>query len=177
VRALAIALLLATAPAHPPAPPAAGRPGPDDTLERSRARIAGELIRLGARIQREVETGDVAALVARVPPEGLRCAGQLVPRARVEKDLRAPTTWLHGVFFGNPGATGRPGAPASLRDFFATAKEVAVLVAFRRDPLAGPEGRPCLDFRSPGLITPGAPLCFEAKGGRWWFTESLYPCG
>jgi hypothetical protein len=174
VRALAIALLLAAA-ARSPAPSA--RPGPEDEVERRRVQIAKELVRLGAELKREIEAGDVAALVARVPPEGLRCAGQVVPRARVERDLRAPTSWLHGVFFRGPGAASRPGAPASLQAFFAAAGDVAVVVGFHPAPGAGPEGTPCLDFRAPGLVTPGGPLCFERKGGRWWFTESLYPCG
>jgi hypothetical protein len=175
---LAIALAFAAGPgAAAPPSKAPARPGQDPALERRRAAIAGEIIRLGAAIQREIERGDVEALVARVPPDGLRCGGRVVPRARVARDLRAKGSWLHGVVFGGPAAVAARGQPASLRALFAAAPEIAVQVAFRRDPRAGPVGRPCLDYRAKRLATPGAPLCFEARGGRWWFTESLYPCG
>jgi hypothetical protein len=174
VVAVALALALAAAPI---APAAASPAGPEQALEKRRAGIAEELIRLGAAIQREIERGDVEALVARVPPDGLRCGGRVVPRARVARDLRAPGSWLHGFFFGGPAAPDARGQPGSLRALFAAAPEIAVLVAFRRDARAGPVGRPCLDFRAKRLATPGAPLCFEARDGRWWFTESLYPCG
>ncbi|BDG03998.1 hypothetical protein [Anaeromyxobacter oryzae] len=185
----ALALLLAAAgpasPApHAPAGPAATPPGakaapspPADALERRRAAIADEMVRLGARLQRDIESGDVAAILARVPPDGLSCGGRIVPRARIEHDLRNPASWLHGVLLGGPGAPAAAGGrPASLRAFFAGAKEVAVLVAFRRDPRAAPVGRPCLDFRARDLATPGVPFCFEQRGGKWWLTESLYPC-
>lgn len=168
--AVALALVLASAPARPAEP--AGR----EALERRRAAIAEELVRVGARIQEEISRGDVDALLARVPAEGLRCSGRIVPRARVERDLRSGASWLRGVLFGGPGYEPPRGAPTSLRAFFAAAREVAVLVAFQRDERAGPVGLPCLDFRSRDLPTPGAPLCFEARDGRWWLTESLYPC-
>jgi hypothetical protein len=172
VRAVALAVLLAAAPAAARAPPAA----PVD-VEQRRAEVAKALVRLGAELRRQIAAGDVDALVARVPPDGLRCAGRLVPRAKVARDLRGDGTWLHGVFFGGPGAPARPGAPASLADFLRTAPEIAILVTFRPDPRAGPAGRPCIDYRAKDVPTPGGPLCFEERGGRWWFTESLYPCG
>jgi hypothetical protein len=150
-------------------------PKPPVSLEDQRAGVAKEILALAGKIQREIEAGDVAALVARVPPEGLRCAGQVVPRARVERDLRAEGSWLHGVFFGGPGAAAQEGQPASLKALFSSAKEIAVLVAFREDPRS-PVGIPCADFHAKDTVTPGAPLCFERRGGKWWFTESLYPC-
>ncbi len=101
----------------------------------------------------------------------------MVPRARVEHDLRAPGSWLHGVLFGGSGYTPPRGAPGSLADLLARAREVAILVAFQADPRAGALGRPCLDFRARDMATPGVPFCFEQRGGRWWLTESLYPCG
>lgn len=155
---------------------AAPRPDP---LERRREAVAKEMVRLGAELKDVVERGDVAALVARVPAAGLRCGARLVPRAKVERDLRAKTSWLHRVFFGAaPDAKPAPRArPDSLRAFFRDAPDVAVLVAFRPDATAGPLGMPCIDYRAEGLQTPGAPLCFEQKGGRWWFAHSLYPCG
>ena len=160
-------LLLALTLAAPPK----AAPGP----EQRRAEIAQEILRLAGRIQREVEAGDVAALVARVPPDGLRCGGQVVPRARVEQDLRADGSWLHGVLFGGPGATAPAGQPSSLQAMFARAKEIAVVVAFREDPRSE-VGLPCLDYHAKDTITPGAPLCFEWHDGKWWFAESLYPC-
>jgi hypothetical protein len=149
---------------------------PADPLERRREAVAKEMIRLGAELKGIIERGDVAALVARLPAAGLRCGGRVVPREKVERDLRGKSSWLHRVFFGDPGDAPR-GRPASLRAFFREAPDVAVLVAFRADAAAGQLGMPCIDFRAEGLRTPGAPLCFEEKGGRWWFTESLYPCG
>jgi hypothetical protein len=178
-----LALLASAAPARPspPAAPAAGKPSvapPTDPLERRRAEIADEMVRLGARLQKEIEAGDVGAVLARVPPEGLACGDRLVPRAKVERDLRDPVSWLHGVVFGAPGAApASAGRATSLRGFFAVAKEVAVMVTFRRDPVAGAVGRPCLDFRARDLPTPGVPFCFVSRGGKWWLTESLYPCG
>jgi hypothetical protein len=169
VRAAALAVVLAVA-----APRAAGAPPAD--LEQRRGEIAKELVRLGAELQREVLREDVDALLARVPPDGLRCAGRVVPRAKVGRDLRGGETWLHAVFFGGPGAAAPPRGPASLAAFLRTAREIAVVVTFEPDPRAGPVGRPCLDFRAKDLPTPGAPLCFERRDGRWWFTESLYPC-
>lgn len=177
--AAALALLLAAGAAPPTAArPAPARPAPSDALERRRAAIADELVRLGAHLEREIQAGDVAAILARVPPDGLSCGGRIVPRARVERDLRDGSSWLHGVLLGGPAApAAAPGRPPSLRAFFAAAPEVAVVVAFRRDPRAGTVGRPCLDFRARDLATPGVPFCFEERGGRWWLTESLYPCG
>jgi hypothetical protein len=170
VRVVAAALLLATV-----APPArAARPVDP---EQRRAEIAKALVRLGAELRRQIVAGDVDALVARIPPEGLRCAGRVVPRAKVARDLRGDGTWLRAVFFGGPGAPARAGAPASLADFLRKAPEVAILVSFRPDPRAGPVGRPCIDYRAKDVATPGGPLCFEERDGRWWFTESLYPCG
>lgn len=172
VRALALAAaVLAGVPA------AAGAAEPAPALERRRQEIARALVRIGAEIQREVARGDVAALLARVPDEGLRCGGRVVPKARVARDLRAPGSWLHGVFFGGPGYAPPARTPPSLAALFERHPQIAVLVSFQRDPREGPEGRPCIDFRAEGVGTPGAPLCFVERGGRWWFVESLYPCG
>lgn len=159
---LALGLSLAAAPA-------------DKALERRRSEIAREVLAVAGQVQRDIERGDVAALVARVPPEGLRCGGALVPRDRVARDLRAEGSWLHGVVFGGPGAPAQSGQPGSLRELFARAKEVAVVVAFREDARAA-AGMPCFDFRAKDTVTPGAPICLEKRGGKWWFAESLYPC-
>jgi hypothetical protein len=180
VRALVLALVAAAAAGSPPAPARAAASTPEKPasgLDRRREAIARELVRLGAALQAEIERGDVAALVARVPPEGLRCRGRTVPKARVARDLAAPGSWLHGVFFGGPGYAPGARTPPSLAALFRSGREIAVLVSFQRDPRAGPAGRPCLDFRAKDVGTPGAPLCFEQRAGRWWFTESLYPCG
>ena len=150
-------------------------PKPAEALEERRAGVAREILRLAGRLQREIEAGDVAALVARVPPDGLRCGGEVVPRARVERDLRDEKSWLHGVLFGSPAASAPGGQPASLKAMFASAREIAVLIAFREDPRSE-LGLPCLDYHAKDTITPGAPLCFELRNGKWWFTESLYPC-
>ena len=177
VTALLLALALA-APAVTPRPavaPAAPGTPPDSPVERRRATLARALLQVAVQVRRDVERGDITALAARIPPEGLRCGGRLIPRARVEHDLRDGASWLHGVLFGGPGAPVETGQPGSLRELFAAAKEVTVLVSFRADPRAE-EGLPCLDYRVPGRVTPGAPLCFEPKGGRYWFSESLYPC-
>jgi hypothetical protein len=153
-------------------------PAPSDpALERERVAIANEMVALGAAVQREIERADAAALLARVPAAGLRCGARLVPRARVQRDLRNPRSWLHGMLFGGPGFTPITGGSTSLRAFFADAKEVAVLVGFRRDTRAGAVGRPCLEYRAPNLPAPAFPLCFERRGGAWWFADSLYPCG
>lgn len=169
VRALAVVAALALSASTGAEAPAA--------LERRREEIARALVKIGAEIQREVVRGDVAALLARIPEEGLRCGGRIVPKARVARDLRAPGSWLHGVFFGGPGYAPPARTPPSLAELFARHAEIAVLVSFVRDPSAGPTGRPCLDFRVEGVGTPGAPLCFLERGGRFWLTESLYPCG
>lgn len=171
---LALALAAGAGPGGgPPVPVAPPRQG---TLDARREAIAQELLRLAGALQREIEAGDAGALLARVPADGLRCAGQVVPRARVERDLREPSRWLHRTLLGPPEGADR-GAPASLRAFLGQAKEVAVMVTFRRDPRAGPVGRPCLEFRARDLVNPAPPFCFEKQGRRWWLTESLYPCG
>lgn len=172
-----LALALAAGPGAGGAPPVPVAPRAERALEARREAIAQELVKLGAVLQREIEAGDPGALAARVPAAGLRCAGQVVPRARVERDLREPSRWLHRTLFGAPGAAPGRGAPESLRAFLARAKEVAVMVTFRRDPRAGPVGRPCLEFRARDLVNPAPPFCFEQQGRRWWLTESLYPCG
>ncbi|WP_242346131.1 hypothetical protein [Anaeromyxobacter terrae] len=164
------------APAQAQPKAAARHTDPRASVERRREEIARELVRLGGELQRAIEAEDVAAVVARVPPDGLRCGERVVPRERVERDLRSEGSWLHGVFFGGQGHVPFPGMARSLRAFFREASEVAVLVAFRRDARAGAVGLPCIDYRAPGLGTPGAPLCFERRDGRWWFTESPYPC-
>lgn len=160
----ALALALAAAPAKD-----------EDALEAKRAAIAKQVVRLAPALQREIEAVDVRALLARVPAEGLRCAGRVVPRARLERDLRSEASWLHGVLFGGPGAVAAPGQPASLRALFAAAKELQVVVAFREDARSA-VGLPCLDFRARDTVTPGAPFCFEERKGRWWIVESFYPC-
>jgi hypothetical protein len=170
VHSIAAAALLALA-----APPPGGLTA--QQVEQRRAEIARELVRLGAELQREIVAENAEALLARVPADGLRCAGRVVPRAKVARDLRGNGTWLNAVFFGPVGPAPRPGAPASLAAFLRTQREVAITVSFQPDPRAAPVGRPCIDFRAKGAATPGAPLCFEHRDGRWWFTESLYPCG
>lgn len=174
VRGVLLALLVAAAPGGPRAAPRAV--GPQD-VERRREQIARELVRLGAGLEREIVARDVGALVARVPAAGLRCGGRVVPRAKVARDLASAGSWLHDVFFGGPAYAPPPGAPRSLAELLRTGGEVAVLVSFQPDARAGPAGRPCIDFRVKDTVTPGAPLCFEQRDGRWWFTESLYPCG
>lgn len=169
---LALAAALAVALGAPDRPVT-----PDPAIERRRLEVARELVALAAHLQEEIVRGDTAALLARVPGDGLRCAGQVVPKERVARDLRRAGSWLHGVLFGGPGYAPKAGTPASLAALLRAAREVAVLVSFEPDPRAGPEGRPCLDFRVKGVPTPGAPFCFERRDGRWWFTESLYPCG
>jgi hypothetical protein len=174
VTPLLVAALLAAAPPAKPAPGAARSDA--DALAARREAIANEILRLGAELQPAIEAGDPAPLLARVPDEGLRCAGRTVPKARIARDLRDPRSWLHGVFFGGPGYAAPPGTAPSLRTMLREAPEVQALVAFRSDEQAGPVGRPCLDFRTRDRATPGVPLCFERRGGRWWLTESLYPC-
>jgi hypothetical protein len=178
VRALALALLVAAGGAARGAPAEARRaPAPAGALERRREAIARELVAVAGALRREVERGDVAALVARVPDAGLRCRGRSIPKARVARDLAARGSWLHGVFFGGPGYAPAAGVAPSLAALFAARAEVAVVVTFQPDARAGAAGRPCVDFRAEGIGTPGAPICFEERGGRWWVTESLYPCG
>ncbi len=134
-------------------------------------------MRVGAELRREVERGDRAALLARVPDAGLRCGDRTVPKAHVARDLAAPDSWLHGVFFGGPGYAPPPGTARSLQALLRGRAEVAVVVSFVRDPRAGELGRPCVDFRVEDVLTPGVPTCFEERGGRWWIVDSLYPCG
>ena len=178
VRAAALVLVVASAWAAPPARARAAAPEAGaDRLERRREAIARALIRVGGAVRGEIERGDVAALVARVPPDGLRCGGRVVPRARVARDLAAPGSWLHGVVFGGPGHTPRPGTLPSLAALFRSGREVAIAVSFERHRRAGATGLPCVEFRAKDVVTPVAPLCFEERGGRWWLTESLYPCG
>jgi hypothetical protein len=167
----ALALLLAAAAAQAPAP------AEGDPVERRRAEVAKDLLRVGEELRREILAGDARALGARIPAEGLRCAGRVVPRARVLRDLETPGGWVHDAIFGAPGARAGGAAPASLADLLRSAPEIAMTVSFVQDPRAAPLGRPCLEFRAKGAVTPGAPLCFERRDGRWWFTESLYPCG
>ena len=171
MRAIAAALaVLAALPARAEAPA-------DDALEERREAIARDLVRVGAEIRREVERGDTAALLARVPDAGLRCGEHTVPKARVARDLASADTWLHGVFFGGPGYAPPAGTAPSLVALLRGSAEVAVVVSFVRDRRAGELGRPCLDFRVEGVGTPGVPICFEQRRGRWWIVESLYPCG
>jgi hypothetical protein len=163
--------LLALALASAPAPAAAG-----DAVERRRDQIAREVLAIGAEIRRELVSGDVSAIASRVPPDGLRCAGRLVPRARVERDLGTPGAWLHDALFGAT-APARTGAPRSLAELLRASPDLAMAVSFVPDARAGEVGRPCLEFRAKDVVSPGAPLCFERRDGRWWLTESLYPCG
>lgn len=167
------ALLLAAAPAASPAEAGRAR----DAIERRREAIAKEILALGARIQRELEARDVAGLLARVPEEGLRCGDRTVPRAHVARDLRSERSWVHGVLFGGPGYRPPPGTAPSLAALLGTAREIALAVFFEPDARAGPEGRPCLEFRAKDAGTPGVPFCFERRGDRWWLAQSLYPCG
>lgn len=170
IPALLAACLLSAAPRAPAAPA-------EDPVERRRGEVARELVRVGQELRRDLVAGDARAVGARVPAEGLRCAGRLVPRARVLRDLGTTGSWLHDTLLGAPGARSDATAPASLAAMLRTDREVAIAVSFVRDPRAEPLGRPCLEFRVSGVVTPAAPLCFERRDGRWWFTESLYPCG
>ncbi len=184
MRALAAALLavLAAAPERPraasPAAPPQVSPTAPGPVEAKRRAIAERMIALGSELRLEIERGDAAALAARVPPDGLRCAGRVIPRAHVARDLRAEGTWLHGMLFGGPGAPApQGGGAASLRELFRRAGAVEIAVGFVADGRAGPAGRPCLRYRARTLGAPPFPLCFEERGGAWLFTESLYPCG
>jgi hypothetical protein len=170
---LLAAFLLAAAPGEPR--PAEGRGR--ESVERRREAVAREIAALGAELRRAIEKHDVAALVARVPEDGLRCGDRMVPRDRVAHDLRNEASWVHGVLFGGSGYSPPPGTAASLAALFRAAPEIALAVSFQQDPRAGPEGRPCLEFRAKGIGTPGPPLCFERRGEAWWLAESLYPCG
>jgi hypothetical protein len=170
VTSVLLALALLAAPQAPAGP--AG-----DPVESRRAEVARDLVRLGQELRREIVAGDAGALGARVPAEGLRCAGRLVPRGRVQRDLATPGSWLHDTILGAPGAKGARGAPGSLAELLRSQAEVAITVSFVQDARAAPLGRPCLEFRVKDVVTPTAPLCFERRDGRWWFTESLYPCG
>jgi hypothetical protein len=165
------AVLLVAAPAAGPR-----ERGREDAEERRRS-VAPEIIALGLEIRREIERHDVAALVARVPPDGLRCGDRLLPRERVARDLQNERSWIHGVLFGGAGYRPPPGTAPSLAALFRSAREIAVAVSFEPDARAGPEGRPCVEYRAKEAATPVAPLCFERRGRRWWLVESLYPCG
>jgi hypothetical protein len=173
VRAIAATLAVGLAVAQAPA--AAAAPA-DAAVEKRREAIARELLRVGAELRRAIERGDAAALLARVPDAGLRCGGRTVPKARVARDLGAADSWLRGVFFGGPGYAPPPGTARSLAALL-RGPEVALTVSFAIDRRAGEIGRPCLDFRAEGVGTPGVPICFEERRGRWWIVESLYPCG
>ena len=168
-----LALAVATAPQAPATPPAVE----GDPVERRRSEVARDLIRVGEELRREIVAGDARALAARVPADGLRCAGRLVPRARVQRDLSTTGSWLHDTLLGAPGVEGSRAAPASVAELLRVHGEVAIAISFVRDPRAEPLGRPCLEFRAKDVVGPTAPLCFERRDGRWWFTESLYPCG
>ena len=175
VRALLLAAVLRAAP---------GPAGAPDPAEARREAIARELIRLGSDLRRELEAADAAAIAARVPPEGLRCAGRLVPRRHVMEALSGGGTWLHGILFGGPGYAPPPGEAPSVRDFLVRGgRDVEVAVGFVPDARASPVGRPCLQFRpargrpAHGGPPPELPFCFERRGERWVLTESLFPCG
>jgi len=172
---LVAALLAATSTASEEAAPAKPSAAADPLGARREA-IANEILRVGVELQRAIEGGDPGPLLARVPGEGLRCGERVVPKARVARDLSERGSWLHGVFFGGPGFVAPAGTAPSLRALLRDAPEVQALVAFRRDDRAGPVGLPCLDFRARDRATPGVPLCFEQRAGRWWLTDSLYPC-
>lgn len=172
--ALLVALALAASPSS--SGPSSSPPATTDPLDARRGMMANEVMRLARELRREIETGDVEAISARVPLEGLKCAGQIVPRARVLRDLKDPEAWLHGVLLGGPGYSPPHGVEPSLRTLFADALRVEVVIAFRADESAGPVGIACLDFRANNRGTPGFPLCFVKRAGRFWFTESLYPC-
>jgi hypothetical protein len=174
LRPIVAALLLAAAP---PRARAAEPSGAREGVERRREAVAREIAEIGNRIRREIERHDVAALLARVPEDGLRCGERVVPRDRVAHDLRSEASWIHGVVFGGPGYRPPPGTAPSLAALLRGAQEVALAISFQPDARAGPEGRPCLEFRSKELGTPGPPLCFERRGEAWKLTESLYPCG
>jgi hypothetical protein len=136
--------------------------------------MARRVVALGSELRRAIEAGEAEAVLARVPAEGLACGDRTIPRARVERDLRAPRSWLHRTLFGR-GSGDRQ--PASLREFFLRADRVTVEVAFEPDPAAGPAGRACLSFRAARHPSPVLPLCFVDRGGRLWLTQSPYPCG
>jgi hypothetical protein len=171
---LLAAFLLTASPAR--SHPAEGG-GAREAVERRREAVAREIAALGARIRRDIEHHDVSALVARVPQDGLRCGDRVVPRDRVARDLRNEGSWIHGVVFGGPGYSPPPGTAPSLAALFRAAREVALAVSFQQDARAGPEGRPCLEFRAKEVGTPGPPLCFERRGEAWWLVDCLYPCG
>jgi hypothetical protein len=178
---VAHALLVAVIAAVAGAAPAQGSPAPGgEALEQQRADVARELLRVGQELRRELLAGDARALAARIPSDGLRCSGRVVPRARVQRDLATPGSWLHDTLLGAPAAKGAARAkgtpPASVAELLRASPEVAIAVSFVRDPRALPLGRPCLEFRAKDVPMPGAPFCFEQRDGRWWFTESLYPC-
>ncbi len=173
VLASALAFLAAMA-----ASPGATRvAAPADPLDRRRDEIAGELMGIAGDLRREIAAGNVEALLSRVPDDGLRCGDRVIPRTKVARDLRSPSSWIHGALFGGPAYTARPGQPPSLAALLRSTREIAVVVTFQEGGRAGSEGLPCLDFRAEGATTPGVPFCFSRRAGRWWLVDSLYPCG
>ncbi|HUL59937.1 MAG TPA: hypothetical protein VLU43_11705 [Anaeromyxobacteraceae bacterium] len=175
MRALLLAAVLRAAPAASV---------PPDPVEERREAVAREMLGLGSEIRRALEAADPAALVARIPPEGLRCAGRIVLRRDVAQALADRGTWLHGALFGGPGYAPAAGAAPSVRDFLLRAgRDVEVEIGFVADRRAAPVGRPCFQFRpargrpAPGGAPPDISFCFERRGAAWLFTESLFPCG
>ena len=180
VRALVLALAAASAAAGPPALAADAPPAdrPASAVERRREAIARELLAVGAALQREIARGDAAAIVGPRPgggpalrrPDGAEGARRAGPRGPGEL---APRRLLRraGVRAARRARrrrSRRSSAPAGTWRWWSRSAAI---------PRAGPTGRPCLELRAKELATPGAPLCFEERGGRWWLTESLYPCG
>jgi hypothetical protein len=173
--ALAAAVGAAAAPTPTPSHDAPGQAA--DALEPRRAEVARELLRVGEELRRELLAGDDRAIAARIPADGLRCAGRLLPRARVQRDLATPGSWLHDTLLGGGGVRAAGAPPVSVAEMLRASPEVAMAVSFVNDPRALPLGRPCLEFRGKDVQGPVAPFCFERRDGRWWLTESLYPCG
>lgn len=161
----------AAGPAREPRAGKAGAPTPDP-LDPRREEIARQMLRIGDQLQRQLAAGSTAGILERVPDTGMLCGDRLVPRARIARDLQGPGNWLHDTLLGGPAS----GGSESLRAFLAASKEVRIAVAFRRDARAGPVGRPCFSYVVPERRMPGVPFCFEARGTRWWLTQSLYPC-
>lgn len=175
---LSILAAMALAAAPPASRAAEGTRARDsrDPVERRREDTVREIAALGTRLRGEIEKHDVQAVLAHVPEAGLRCGDRVIPRERVAHDLQNEASWVHGLVFGGSGFRPPRGTAASLADLFKSAREIAIAVSFEADPRAGPEGRPCLEFRSKDVATPGSPLCFERQGKSWWLVESLYPC-
>jgi hypothetical protein len=136
-----------------------------------------QIIRLAERIRADILRGKVDAILELVPPDGMGCGDEKIPRARVERDLSEKGTYVNALLFDSATLRERyskSGNSVSFQEKFRQSPRGPIVVTFLNFPGQDPNAFPCANFHF-GDDYPET-VCFFRRGGKWRLTDSFYEC-